>query len=126
MERLEMKEADGWYGSEMETDKFDMQDPGEGAAMLLRKIEVVYHPGQKTKPKKKDILTKDFIKSIEVKCWADNLEVIALPKIHFTKKGFTIFVPCKAKKGHIIPWENQNVLNMTLNERLAEEAHDNG
>lgn len=118
-----MNQSEGWYGSTMETERFDVKDPGTGAPVILRQLRFQYMPWQKTKPKMKDILTADYIKHLENILWADNLEMIQLPKVTFHKKGFRIFLTCKAKRGNIIPYHTAEALDKPLHERLQK---DNG
>jgi hypothetical protein len=116
----QMRNEEGWYGSTMETERHDIKDPAQGQPVILRQLRFQYAPWQKTKPKVKDILTPDYIKYLENLLWADNLEMIQLPKVTFHKKGFRIFLTCKAKKGNIIPYINKEDLDRPLHERLKE------
>lgn len=121
-----MNDNEGWYGSTMETEKFDIQDPGTGKAIILRQFKFAYAPWQKKKPKKKEILTPDYIKHLENILWADNMEMIQFPKVHFDKKGFTVFAACKAKRGNLIPDYAKDDLARPLHQRLQDEGKDNG
>lgn len=120
-----MKQSEGWYGSTMETEKHDIKDPAEGKPVILRQMRFQYAPWQKTKPKVKDILTDEYIKHLENCLWADNLEMIQLPKVTFHKKGFRIFLTCMAKRGNRIPDYARDALAKPLHERLLPEK-DNG
>lgn len=117
-----MKNEEGWYGSTMETERQRIEDPATGKPVVLRQMRFQYTPWQKTKPKKSEILTLAYIKHLENLLWADNLEMIQFPKVTFTKKGFTIWATCQAKKGNIIPYHVEGQLSKPLHERLAEEA----
>lgn len=121
-----MREQEGWYGSTMETERHNIEDPAQGRPIILRKFEFKYNPALKGKPTKKQILTKDYIKFLENTLWADNLEMIQDPKVAFHKTGFTIFATCQAKRGNIIPWEHRAALDAPLQDRLREEGKDNG
>lgn len=120
----QMREQEGWYGATLETEKQDIRDPATGGAIILRQFKFAYAPWQKTKPKKKEILTQDYVKHLENILWADNMEMVTFPKVHFDKKGFTVFAACKPKKGNIIPGYAIDALSKPLHERLAEK--DNG
>lgn len=121
-----MQEKEGWYGSTMETERFDVKDPGMGKPVILRQLRFQYAPWQTKKPKVKDLLTKDYIKHLENLLWADNLEMIQLPKVTFHKKGFRIFLTCSPRKGNIIPRQAAEQFDVPLHTRLQEEGKDNG
>lgn len=123
-----MKEEEGWYGNTMETERQRLDDPATGRPIVLRKIEHKYLPWVSKKPKKSDILTKDYIKHLENLLWADNLEMVQFPKVTFTKTGFTVWATCQAKKGNQLPYHVADQLDKPLHERLQddEKQKDNG
>lgn len=121
-----MKEAEGWYGSTLETEQQRIEDPASGKPVILRQFRFQYAPWQKTKPKKKEILTPGYIKHLENTLWADNLEMIMMPRVTFDKKGFSVFAACQPKKGNRIPQEFADTLSAPLHTRLQEEGKDNG
>lgn len=122
----EMRDNEGWYGSTMETERHNIEDPGSGRPIILRKFEFKYPPGSKVVPTKKQLLTKEYIKHLEDRLWADNLELIQTPKVAFHTTGFTIFATCQAKKGNIIPGYASDALSSPLQDRLRDEGKDNG
>lgn len=111
-----------WYGSTMETEKHNIEDPAMGRPIILRKFEFKYPPTGKVVPTKKQILTKDYIKHLEDRLWADNMELIQHPKVAFHKTGFTIFATCQAKRGNRIPDAFRDAMDRPLQDRLREES----
>lgn len=121
-----MKEKEDWYGSTMETEPQKILDPASGKPVILRQFRFQYAPWQKTKPKKKEILTEGYIKHLENTLWADNLEMIMHPRVTFTKQGFSVFAACTPKKGNRIPSQFADTLSAPLHTRLQEEEKNNG
>jgi len=121
-----MKDEEGWYGSTLETERQKIEDPATGKPVILRQFKFQYAPWQKSKPKKSDILTKEYVSHLENMLWADNLEMIQFPKVTFTKKGFSVWATCQAKRGNRIPDYAIDALSKPLHERLQEEGKDNG
>lgn len=119
----QMKDAEKWFGSTMETEQQPILDPGTGKPVILRRFDFMYPPGGK-KPTKKQLLTPEYLKHLDNTLWLDELERIMLPRVTFKKKGFSIFVPCHPKKGSAIPRYAQDQLSKPLHERLQEK--DNG
>lgn len=110
--------------SQIKTDGEKIIDSQSGEILIMRKIDHVYRPGLAVKPKKADLLTKDYIKWLENRLWADAMELIppfkgfSNPRVVIQKKGFTIFAVCKPKQGNIIPYEALEQVEKPLHERL--------
>lgn len=116
--------------SQIQTEGVKIHDDQSGEVILIRKIDFTYTPlvaaNKHLKPKKADILTKDYIKHLEIRLWGDALEMIepykgfSNPRVVFTKKGFTVVVACKPKPGNIIPYELLQQTDRPITERLIE------
>lgn len=116
--------------SSISTDGERIVDTQSGEVFIVRKFDFSVRPGLAVKPKKSDILTKDYIKHLEIQLWGDAMELVppstALPnpRVVIQKRSFTVFAVCKPKKGNIIPWQALAMADKPLHERLVEK--DNG
>lgn len=120
--------------SQIQTDGVRIQDEQAGQVILIRKIDFKFSPlvaaNKHLRPKKADLLTKEYIRHLEIQLWADALELIepykgfSNPRVVIHKKGFTIVAACKPKRGNIIPYEALEQVERPLTERLLEK--DNG
>lgn len=99
-----------WEATQAQTDGEQIADWGSGKPTILRRFEFKFPPGFKGKPKKKDILTEGYIKHLENRLWADELEMVVEPKVAFTEGGFSVFATCQAKRGSLIPRYAQDQL----------------
>lgn len=124
---------DNWDDiSQIQTDGQRIVDPQSGEICLIRKYDFKFHPliaaNKELRPKKKDILTKDYIKHLENQLWADAWELhpdaTPNPRVVIKANDFSIFAICKPKKGNIIPRELLEQVNLPLEQRLIEK--DNG
>lgn len=107
-----------WNGAQVETGEQRLDDPGTGKPIILRRFEFSYNPAIKYRPTKKDILTKDYLRFLDNRLWADELELIAEPRVVFGDTSFSVFVTCQAKKGSRIPDYAQDQLK-PLQNKLA-------
>lgn len=107
--------------SEIQTEGVRLHDEQTGQAIILRQFKFAYHPLVTKKPKKSEILTKEYIKHLENMLWADALELVADPRLHFHKGGFTIFAPCVPKRGNMIPYEALETMNTPLHKRIIDD-----
>lgn len=118
--------------SQIQTDGQQLIDPQSGEVCIIRKYDFRFHPliaaNKELRPKKKDILTKDYIKHLENQLWADAWELhpdaTPNPRVVINADGFSVFAVCKPKKGNRIPWELLEQVNTPLQERIQEK--DNG
>lgn len=106
-----------WEGHQMATEGERIEDPGMGRPIIVRSFEFNYPPDIKVKPTKEQILTKDYIRHLEILLWTDEMELIQEPKVAFNKKGFHVFATCQAKKGSMIPRSHSDSLR-PLQEKL--------
>lgn len=81
-----------------------LRDEGEGKAIIVRSFEFRFPPGMKGLPTKEQILTNEYIKYLEVRLWADEIEMIAEPRVTINNTGFFVFATCQVKKGSILPY----------------------
>lgn len=81
-----------------------LKDNGEGKAVIVRSFEFRFPPGMKGLPTKEQILTPEYIKHLEVRLWADEIEMIAAPRVTINSTGFFVFATCQVKKGSILPY----------------------
>lgn len=112
--------------SQITTDGQRIVDEQSGEVLIMRKFDYAYHPNIQVRPKKSELLTKEYVKWLEDRLWGDALELIppfkgfSNPRVVIQKKGFTILAVCKPKKGNIIPYEVLAQVDKPLTERLIE------
>lgn len=89
-----------WYGKEDKTEDRDIHDKGEGEPIVIRLFEFKFPPTLERLPNKEEILTPEYIKHLHIQLWSDALKMVMEPRVHITKEGCKIFVPCQAASGH--------------------------
>ncbi len=116
--------------ADIQTDAVKIHDAQQGPEYIMRKFEYSFHPaiinGQQRKPNKKELLTEGYIKYLENALWGDALEIVPPekgfpnPRVVIDKKGFTVVVVCKPKRGNIILDRDRDQLAQPLHKRLIE------
>lgn len=88
-----------WYGKEDQTDEKFFHDTGKGEPVVIRLFEFKFPPTLEAIPTKEQILTQDYLKSLQTALWADELRLIMMPRVAIDKEGCKIFAPCQARTG---------------------------
>ena len=89
-----------WYGKEDQTEDQSIHDKGQGEAVVIRVFEFKFKPGLLATPTAEQLLTPEYLKSIDTQLWGDALRRVMHPRINITKEGCQVFVPCVATTGN--------------------------
>lgn len=85
-----------WYGKEDQTKDESIHDSGTGEPIVIRLFEFSFRPDITEAPAKDQLLTPEYMHQIDINLWSDGLRRVLEPRVHITKNGCKIFVPCVA------------------------------
>lgn len=88
-----------WYGKEDQTEESLVHDKGQGEPVVIRLFEFKFPPTLEKLPTKDELLTPEYLRHLHQTLWGDALRMVMEPRVHITKEGCKIFVPCQARTG---------------------------
>lgn len=108
-----------WDVQEIETKSDPLIDSGTGKPIILRQFKFTLNPAIKVLPTKEQILTKQYLKDLNNILWAQDLELVMMPRVVISQKEILVIAPCQPRKGAIIsgnptPQLLQNVASRNL------------
>lgn len=89
-----------WYGRDDRTEETSIHDKGKGEAIVIRLFEFKFPPTLDKLPTKEQLLTPEYVNHLHKLLWADALRMAMEPRVHITKEGCKIFVPCVPTTGN--------------------------